>query len=99
MLAMVVAMREPWLSGQTVNRSNWVSWTGGVFGAVYIAISILLLPCLGAATTVALIVVGQMLGSLAFDHFALLGTPYHPINLIRLTGAAFLVIGVVLIRL
>ncbi len=43
-------------------------------------------------------VVGQMLGSLAFDHFGLLGLPQQPANAMRLGGAALLVIGVVLIR-
>jgi transporter family-2 protein len=43
-------------------------------------------------------VVGQMLGSLPFDHFGLLGLPQQPANAMRLGGAALLVIGVVLIR-
>jgi len=61
-----------------MTRTSWMSWTGGIFGAIYIAISILLLPRLGAALVVALIVLGQMLGALTFDHFALLGVPEKP---------------------
>ncbi|MGH9647341.1 MAG: DMT family transporter, partial [Bryobacteraceae bacterium] len=57
-----------------------------------------LLPRLGAATVIALIVAGQMIGSLAFDHFGLLGVPVHPANMVRLTGAALLVAGAILIR-
>ena len=98
MLAMIVALREPWLTGAAMSRTSWMSWTGGIFGAIYIAISILLLPRLGAALVVALIVLGQMLGALAFDHFALLGVPENPISLARLAGAALLVAGVILIR-
>jgi transporter family-2 protein len=98
MLAVVVALREPWLTGPTIARTSWMSWTGGIFGAVYIAISIMLLR-LGAAMVVALIVLGQMLGALAFDHFGLLGVPENPISVARLAGAALLVAGVVLIRL
>jgi transporter family-2 protein len=99
MFAMIIALREPWLAGSAVTRTSWMSWTGGIFGAIYIAISILLLPRLGAALVVALIVLGQMLGALAFDHFALLGVPESPVSLSRLAGAALLVAGVVLIRL
>jgi transporter family-2 protein len=98
MFAMVVVLREPWLTGAAMSRTSWMSWTGGIFGAIYIAISILLLPRLGAALVIALIVLGQMLGALAFDHFALLGVPEHPVSLTRLAGAALLVAGVVLIR-
>jgi transporter family-2 protein len=81
-----------------LQRSHWISWSGGFFGAVYIAISILLIPRLGAAMVIALIVAGQMLGSLAFDHFGILGLPVHSLTLTRLAGAALLVTGVVLIR-
>ena len=56
------------------------------------------LPRLGVATVLALIVAGQMLGSLAFDHFGLLGLPQHPASLARLAGVAFLLFGVVLVR-
>jgi bacterial/archaeal transporter family-2 protein len=98
MLAMVVVLREPWLSGTTIVRTSWASWTGGIFGAVYIAISIFMLPRLGAATVVALIVVGQMICSLILDQFGLLGVPQHPATLVRIAGAAFLILGAVLIR-
>jgi transporter family-2 protein len=98
MFVVIVVLREPWLTGPTISRTSWMSWTGGIFGAIYIAISILLLPRLGAALVVALIVLGQMLGALAFDHFALLGVPENPLSLPRLAGAALLVAGVVLVR-
>jgi bacterial/archaeal transporter family-2 protein len=99
MLAMIVVLRQPLLTGTGIARTSWMSWAGGIFGAIYIAISILLLPRLGAALVVALIVLGQMLGGLVFDHFALLGVPENPVSATRLTGVALLVAGVVLIRL
>jgi transporter family-2 protein len=100
-LAMIVAIalsREPWLSGAAIARSSWVSWTGGLFGATFIYIAIVTMPRLGAATVVALIVLGQMLGALTFDHFGLLGVSQHVATPLRLAGAACLLIGVVLIR-
>lgn len=42
---------------------------GGLFGAIFIGVAILMVPRLGAATVFALIVMGQMIGSVAFDHF------------------------------
>ena len=98
MLAIAVASGRPWLSAAMAARTSWVSWTGGIFGAIFIATAILTVPRFGAATVLALIVVGQMLGSLTFDHFGLLGVPLHPANPIRLAGAAFLIFGVILIR-
>jgi transporter family-2 protein len=99
MLVVALMLREPWPSLQQVQHSQAMSWTGGVFGAIYIAISILLFPRLGAAVVIALIIAGQMIGALAFDHFGILGVPAHPANASRLLGSVLLVAGVVLIRL
>jgi transporter family-2 protein len=72
---------------------------GGIFGVIFIATAIFMIPRLGAATVLALIVVGQMLGSLAFDHFGLFGIPQYPVTLIRLAGAVLVVVlGAILIR-
>jgi bacterial/archaeal transporter family-2 protein len=99
MSAVLLVMREPWFSLTAMARSSWWAWTGGFFGTVYIVIAILLLPRLGAATVVALIVAGQMLTSLAFDYYGAFGVPQHPADLPRLLGALFLIAGVVLVRL
>lgn len=98
MLALVITTGEPRLTGTMIARTSWASWTGGIFGAIFIGIAIMMVPRLGVALVLALIIVGQMLGSLAFDHFGLMGVPLHPANPVRLAGAAFLVLGVILIR-
>jgi bacterial/archaeal transporter family-2 protein len=98
MLAVALALREPLASIETIGRTSWVSWLGGLFGAIYIGISILMLPRLGAALVVALIVLGQMTTALVFDHFGLLGVHEHPITLPRLVGTVLLLAGVALTR-
>lgn len=98
MLAVIIVTREAWPQPEAVARSSWLSWTGGFWGAVYVVITVLALPHLGAAALLALIVTGMMLASLVFDHFGILGVPQHSIDLPRLIGAALLVVGVVLIR-
>ncbi|MBV9521765.1 MAG: DMT family transporter, partial [Alphaproteobacteria bacterium] len=52
-----------------------------------------------AEHALALILAGQMLASLAFDHYGLFGIAPHPADLPRLAGAALLIAGVALIRL
>jgi transporter family-2 protein len=98
MLAIALISPGPRLSVPFLGGTSWVSWTGGLFGAMFIATAILMVPRLGAATVLTLIVIGQMFGSLLCDHFGLLGIPQHEASPIRLAGAAILVIGVVLIR-
>ncbi|WP_454017098.1 DMT family transporter [Azospirillum sp. Marseille-Q6669] len=99
MLAVALFAPGPRLAEAVSGVGSWVTWTGGLFGALFIGTAILMVPRLGAATVLALIVVGQMLGSLAFDHVGLLGLPQQPISPTRLAGAASLILGVVLIRL
>lgn len=70
----------------------------GFFGAMFVGVAILMVPRLGAMVVVALVVVGQMFGSLAFDHFGVLGLPQHSASLSRFVGAALLIMGVVLVR-
>jgi bacterial/archaeal transporter family-2 protein len=65
---------------------------------MFIGRAIPIVPRLGAATVLALIVVGQMLRSLASEHFGVLGVLQHPASLTRLARTAFLILGVVLIR-
>jgi bacterial/archaeal transporter family-2 protein len=98
MLALALAMRDALPATATLVRSNWWAWSGGFFGAVYIGISILLVPRVGTATFVALLVAGQMLASLLADNFGLFGVAHHPLTLSRVVGAALLVGGVILIR-
>ena len=98
MLALALILREPAAWSSAAAQGRWLSWSGGFFGAIYIAVSIFLLPRFGAATVIGLIVAGQMLGSLAFDHFGLFGLQTQAITPLRAVGAACLVAGVVLVR-
>ena len=99
MAALAISLQDPIPLLATAARIPWWSWSGGLFGAIFIALGIFLLPQLGAATFFALLIAGQMIGSMAFDHFGLLGVPVHPISTVRVAGAALLVGGVVLIRM
>jgi transporter family-2 protein len=99
MLAAALAVHHSFPTAGMLGRSHAMSWTGGIFGAIYIAISILLVPRLGAATVIALLVAGQMTGSLVFDHFGLFGLPVHPITAPRAIGAVLLLLGAILVRL
>jgi bacterial/archaeal transporter family-2 protein len=73
------------------------AWLGGVLGAFYVASSVIVGPRLGAATLLALVVLGQLGTSLLVDHYRWLGFPQHPLNLVRVLGAVLLFGGVLLI--
>jgi len=98
MMALAVVLQEPIPSAGVMARIPWWAWSGGIFGAVFIAISILVAQQLGAATLIALLVTGQMTAAIILDHFGWLGLAQRPIDLPRMIGVCLLIGGVVLIR-
>ncbi|MCP4616447.1 MAG: DMT family transporter [Bradyrhizobium sp.] len=98
MVAVLVATRERIPSLNLVAATPWWAWSGGVLGGVFILLVILLLPSLGAATLLALVVAGQMSAALAMDHFGAFGLTQHSLSISRLLGVALIIGGVVLIR-
>lgn len=98
MAMLAVTTRDSIPAAGIAARAPWWAWSGGLFGAIFIGLSILLVPRLGAATFIALLVAGQMLASVSFDHFGVLGLAQRSIDGPKLLGVAFLVAGVVLIR-
>jgi bacterial/archaeal transporter family-2 protein len=98
LLAALLTVREPWPTLSIMAKSSIWSWTGGFFGAAYIFTSIMLLPRLGAMTVIVLLIAGQLLASVAFDHFGLFGLTQRPIDIYRASGAVLLMVGVLLIR-
>jgi bacterial/archaeal transporter family-2 protein len=98
-LALVaLAARVPLPLEAKTGRLPWWAWMGGLLGAVYVALIIVLVPRLGAATLIAAVVAGQLASSLLLDHFALVGYAHHPVNVWRVLGAALLLVGVILIQ-
>ena len=98
MALLALALRDPLPAVGVAARIPWWAWSGGLFGAIFIGLAILLVPQLGAATFIALLVTGQMLASVAFDHFGWLGLAQRPMDVPRLIGVALLIGGVILIR-
>ena len=98
MIVAVVALGERVPSWKTAVDVPWYAWSGGMFGAAFILLAILLLPSLGAATLFALVIAGQVLAAITLDHFGAFGLTPHPVGTAWLLGAALLIAGVVLIR-
>lgn len=98
MAIVLVATREPVPSWKLVSAVPWWAWSGGILGGVFILLMILLLPSLGAATLLALVVAGQMTAGIAMDHFGAFGLAQHPVSISRLAGIALIIGGVLLIK-
>lgn len=76
---------------------RWV-WLGGLGGAMYVILAILLTHRLGAALLSAAGILGQLGTSLLIDHYGWFGVPVHRLSAVRLVGMLCLTAGVVLLR-
>ena len=99
MLALValVTQQSPPAAG-SIGRAPWWMWAGGLFGATFILMSVIVTPKLGTALMMASTIVGQLGAALVIDHYGWFGASVIPISLTRLFGVALLAIGVILIR-
>ena len=91
--------RTPRPQVRPLRTMPWWGWLGGACAATYVTATFLLIPTIGAATTVALTVTGQQLASALIDHSGLFRLPRRPMSTPRLSGLALLVAGSVLVQL
>lgn len=97
-LTLYLAFLRPTLPDRSdVIGAPWWIWGGGLVGAVYVGCSAAFAGRLGAAPWLGLIVTGQILASLALDHFGLIGFATKPITIRKVFGAALLLAGVVIV--
>jgi transporter family-2 protein len=74
----------------------WWGWLGGACAAAYVTATFLLIPRIGAATTIALTVTGQQVASAVIDHYGLFRLPRRRLTALRLGGLGLLVAGCLL---
>ncbi len=77
---------------------SWWKLTGGLIGAFYIYIMIIVVPKIGPANLFSLVVAGQMVTAVLLDHFGWLGFSLHPLNSLRFFGVILLIAGVYIIQ-
>ena len=99
LVALTLALNGGMPSFGDVANAPWWVWTGGLLGAFfYVFASDILTPRLGAATTVALILTGQVLASIAMDHFGLFRVAAQEATPLRLLGATLIVAGLFFVQ-
>lgn len=76
----------------------WYAWVGGLYGAIFVVAAAWGVPRLGVATTIILMVAGQLLLSVVLDHFGAMGMPKQPISWGRVAGVAMVLAGVLMVR-
>lgn len=85
-------------NAQLLSKTALWMWSGGLIGAFYVLSTVLIAPKIGFANMFSLIVAGQIILAVVFDHFGLLTGQAHMVSPLRLLGIAFLIIGVYLVQ-
>lgn len=86
-------------SFQTAFHAPWWSWLGGFLGAIGLTLTAMLVPKLGAAMYMVLVIVGQIVVSMLLDHFGLFGLEPKAVNVYKWAGIILLLLGVGMIYL
>ncbi len=76
----------------------WWSWLGGLFGAFFVSVIIILAAQLGATASMAWLLAGQFLAALILDHFGLISFAVRDVSLPRLAGVALVILGAFLVN-
>ena len=72
----------------------------GVMGAIVITYGmIVLIPKLGAGSTMVVVIAGQIVASLAISNFGFFGTPMASVTAAKIFGALMMIAGAVLVAL
>jgi bacterial/archaeal transporter family-2 protein len=98
MAAVLLVQRVALPTAAQVARAPWWTWTGGALGAFFVFATVVLTPRLGVATSLALILVGQLLSALLLDHAGVLGLATRAITPGRLAGVVLLAAGIFLVQ-
>jgi transporter family-2 protein len=94
-----VITRHPYPRLERIHGTPWWIWTGGLLGALYVALSLVLVKKLGSGVLFSAVILGQMIAALLIDQFGLIGSPKHEITAPRVLGVVMIVAGVALVRL
>ncbi len=98
LIIFAIATRTPLPASGAFAGAPWWIWTGGIFGAFYVASCVILVNKVGAVSMLALIMAGQMITSLILDHYGLAGYQIQPVNIYKICGILLIIAGVFLIR-
>ncbi|MBN2123410.1 MAG: DMT family transporter [Deltaproteobacteria bacterium] len=76
-----------------VFQASWWEFSGGLLGALFVTIAIFVVPRIGTAALMAVTIAAQLFTGLILDHFGLFGFKASPLDLKRILGVAFLLLG------
>jgi transporter family-2 protein len=84
-------------NARSATEVRWYYLLGGVFGALWVATSLIAVKALGAGGVVAATITGQLTGALVADALGILSLSQIPITPLRVLGVVLLLTGTYLV--
>ena len=81
-----------------VRALPWFAWTGGLYGAVFVAVAAFAALRIGITQFLTISIAGQLAMALVLDSVGAFGLPRTAVSPTRLTGVALVLAGVFLVR-
>jgi transporter family-2 protein len=94
---LVVLLAAGRLNLKGLGETVWWEWTGGLFGAIFVTATIMIMPRIGTTATLAATIAAQLMTGVLLDHFGAFGFKVMPFDLKRFAGCLLLIGGVMLI--
>ena len=94
----IVATRQPIPSLTQLRGIELYKYSGGLLGAFFVTVIIFSVQKIGSANVFALVIAGQLLIAVLYDHYGLFGFKQSNINWAKLLGVGMLIGGAYLIN-
>jgi transporter family-2 protein len=94
-VAMALGVRP---NGGEVRALPWYAWTGGLYGAVFVAVAAFAAPRMGVTYFLMVAIAGQLAMALLLDRFGAFGLPRVEISPTRIAGVLLVLAGAFLVR-
>jgi bacterial/archaeal transporter family-2 protein len=90
----ILIAKTPMPEISKVRDSPTYGYFGGIIVTFYIMVITFITPRLGVGASIGLIITGQIIGAVIIDHFGLFDTTVKTIDLKRLMGTLFMIVGI-----
>ncbi|GAB3204006.1 transporter family-2 protein [Pontibacter aydingkolensis] len=98
LITLVLVTRQEIPAISQLSGTAWYKYMGGLLGVFFITSVIVSVQRMSVANLLALVVTGQLVTALLFDHFGALGVKQSSLTLTRALGAIALILGAYLIN-
>ncbi|SDN55089.1 transporter family-2 protein [Methylobacterium phyllostachyos] len=94
---MVVVRLRSQSTSEQATPVPWWAWPGGILGAAVVLAQLYVSEQIGAAPFLGCVITAGVVGSIALDHYGLVGFERHPVGRWRIAGGVLMLVGVALV--